>query len=274
MHREIYQSPYRTYRTEKISTEREQKIQIMIEETDLLITVTKRIPEREVIAFCSEEIQELRNMLKFWIKIHPEIQHSLDPIVCPGNAPKFIQTMCAAAKFAGVGPFAGVAGTIAQIVAAKLHCRLKEENLESDVIVENGGDIYCFSQKERIVGLIADPHRQCTVGLKIPAEDFPLAVCSSSATIGHSLSFGHGDLAVILAKNGSLADCLATRYGNLLKSEKDISKVLEQAQKDSRIKISEDVLSDTPSQSGLSGVFLQINDSIGAWGKIELTAIQ
>lgn len=273
MPEKIYQSPYRTYRLDTINRENEQKIQIIIEETDLLITVSDSVNKKELTDFCTKEIHGIRNILKFWINLYPAIKESLDPINAPENAPDFLVAMCEAGKFAHVGPFASVAGTIAQFIATKIHLYLKEKEICPDVIVENGGDIYAFSSKERIIGIMANPEEKCTLGLKIAKEQFPLAICSSSATIGHSISFGQGDLALILAKNGSLADALATRYGNLLHTKKDINHILAQAKQDYHIQMQDNPYLEETKKSGLSGVFLQIDKNIGAWGEIELTAI-
>ena len=273
MNKEIYQSPYRAYRLDTINRENEQKIQIIIEETDLLITVSNAVKKQDIIDFCSKEIREIRNILKFWINLYPAVKDSLDPLPTPNNAPLFLAAMCESGQFAHVGPFAGVAGTIAQYIATKIHCYLKEKDICPDIIVENGGDIYAFSSKERYIGIMANPEEKCMLGLKIAKEQFPLAVCSSSATIGHSLSFGQGDLALILAKNGSLADTLATRYGNLLRSKGDINPILTQAKQDYHIKMTDNPYLEKTEKSGLMGVFLQIDKNIGAWGEIELTAI-
>ena len=122
MKTEIYASPYRTYRTKQNSPENhadEQHVQIIVEETDLFITLTKDIDKTEIIKFCTKEIQEIRSIIKFWIKLYPEIQHSLEPIQCPPDAPLCIAEMCKASSFAHVGPFACIAGMIAQFIAAK-----------------------------------------------------------------------------------------------------------------------------------------------------------
>ena len=75
MKTEIYASPYRTYRTKQNSPENhadEQHVQIIVEETDLFITLTKDIDKTEIIKFCTKEIQEIRSIIKFWIKLYPE----------------------------------------------------------------------------------------------------------------------------------------------------------------------------------------------------------
>lgn len=273
MPKDIYKSPYRTYRLDTATRENEQKIQIIIEETDLLITLTNEVNKEEIINFCSKEIQEQRNILKFWINLYPEIKNSLDPIEAPQNAPLLIAAMCEASAYAHVGPFASVAGTIAQYIAIKLHDYLQDKKYCDDVIVENGGDIYAFSSRERHIGILANPQEHCMVGIKLTKEQFPLAICASSATIGHSLSFGQGDLALILATNASLADALATRYSNLLQNKQDINTILAQAKKDYHIQIKDNPFAETNSKSGLAGVFLQIDETIGAWGEIELIVL-
>lgn len=273
MPKDIYQSPYRTYRLDTANRENEQKIQIIIEETDLLITLTNEVNKEEIINFCTKEIQEQRNILKFWINLYPEIKDSLDPIPAPKNAPLQISAMCEASKYAHVGPFASVAGTIAQYIATKLYAYLREKKCCPDIIVENGGDIYAYSSKERHIGIMTNPKEKCMLGIKLTKEQFPLAICASSATIGHSLSFGQGDLALILAKNASLADALATRYSNLLQNKQDINSILAQAKKDHRIQITDNPFTETKTKNGLNGVFLQIDETIGAWGEIELIAL-
>jgi len=52
------------------------------------------------------------------------------------------------------------------------------------------------------------------VGLHLPAALMPVGVCTSSGTVGHSLSLGKADAAVVVAKSTPLADAVATRLGN------------------------------------------------------------
>jgi hypothetical protein len=55
----------------------------------------------------------------------------------------------------------------------------------------------------------------------------PLAICSSSSFMGHSLSFGACDLATAVAPDGALADAAATLACNLVKSARDVPGVLQ-----------------------------------------------
>ena len=69
---------------------------------------------------------------------------------------------------------------------------------------------------DRVVGLAPDPS-PVLIGLNVAASACPLALCASSATIGHSLSFGQGGLCAALP-DGALADALATALCNLCKA--------------------------------------------------------
>ncbi len=92
--------------------------------------------------------------------------------------------MAAAAYVAGVGPMAAVAGAVAEAVARVL------EPLSPEVSVENGGDIFVMGARERVVGLWAGEDGVTGIGLALPAEMLPVAVATSSGTIGPSVSLG------------------------------------------------------------------------------------
>jgi len=81
-----------------------------------------------------------------------------------------------------------------------------------------------------------------------------LGVCTSSGTVGHSLSFGQADAVVVLSRSAALADAAATAIGNIVKEETDVQKALDYAR----------------SVKGLVGAAVLINDKMGVWGKINL----
>ena len=164
---------------------------------------------------------------------------SLLPVPLPdaGTPPEIVRRMTEAASVAGVGPFAAVAGTIAQMAAESLSDR------SPDLIVENGGDIYMYSRRDRVVGLLPDPESGVMIGLNVAASACPLALCASSATIGHSLSFGQGELVLVRSPDGALADALATAFCNRLQGPDDVKAVLELAKRHVR--------------HGLTGIFAQ-----------------
>ncbi len=173
------------------------------------------------------EIVRQRERLERYIARHPQFLTSLTPLPLLPEAPPIARSMAAAAEAAGVGPMAAVAGAMAEAAArAALAAGARE------AVVENGGDIFLASASPVVVALYAgDASAQPLSGrlaLAVSPHRMPLAVCSSSGLMGHSLSFGLCDLATVVAADGALADAAATRAGNLVRSETDIEGALEQ----------------------------------------------
>ena len=144
---------------------------------------------------------------------------------------------------------ASVAGTNAQYVGTDL---LKES---ASIIVENGGDIFLKTENEASVGVFAGKSPLTyKVALRIRPEDMPLGVCTSSGTVGHSLSLGRADAVCVTSKSASLADAAATFLGNCVKRKDDIKAAIETG----------------AAIEGVLGVLIIIGDKMGVHGKIEL----
>jgi len=162
--------------------------------------------------------------------------------------------MIAAARRVGVGPMAAVAGALAERVGRAL----AQEPLNPEVIVENGGDLYLEVTSPAIVSLFAGKsplsHR---VGLRIEPDLSPLGVCTSSGSVGHSLSFGRADAACVLAHKASLADAAATALGNLVPDAGAIGAALAWA----------------ASIPEILGAVVVVGDKLGAWGRVELVPL-
>ena len=127
-----------------------------------------------------------------------------------------------------------------------------------EVIVENGGDIFLRSSKDVTVGIFAGASPlSFRIGLRLPGADHPRGVCTSSGTVGPSLSFGRADAVCVLAPSAALADAAATAAGNVVRSALDLEKGLAKAQ----------------AIEGLTGVVIILGDKLAAWGEIELTKI-
>jgi len=147
---------------------------------------------------------------------------------------------------------AAVAGAVAQAVGGALLAASPE------VIVENGGDIFLASGAERVAAVFAgDSPLSMKLGLKLPAAPRGLGLCTSSGTVGPSLSAGRADAAVVLAPDAALADAAATAIGNRVKSAGDLAAAMEFAE----------------GVAGLSGALAVIGESLAAWGKIELVKL-
>ncbi len=242
------QTTVRGYRDQHVRHADEVSFQVVVGETDLWVAARKDL-SREVSLLAAK----LRGEIQAYIALDPNFRTSFIPIEVSERAPEVVRRMAAGARLAGVGPFAAVAGTIAQMITEELGA------VSPEMLVENGGDIYIIGRRERIVGLLPDLDNDALLGLRIPADALPIAVCSSSARIGHSLSFGRGDLATVLAPDGAFADAAATALCNMLHTAEDIPLVVEQAK--------------AWAGHGLKGIFVQCAGQLGLWGKFELTAL-
>ena len=174
---------------------------------------------------------------------------SLIPVVYDEFAPEIVREMMKASAKAGVGPMAAVAGAVAEHVGRDLLLHTR------NVIIENGGDIYLKSLDDVYVGLFAgrSPLRD-RVSIKVRKEEMPLGVCTSSGTVGHSLSFGCADACCVKSGSVALADAAATAIGNLVKSKKDLQNALKTGME----------------IEGVLGIVIIIGDQLGVVGDIEL----
>lgn len=238
----------RDYRRQYACRPGEVAFQVVVEETDLRVLARQNLATPML-----DMVTRLRADIKGWITLHPEFRTSLVPLEVADSAPEVVRRMAVGAALVGVGPFAAVAGVLAQMVA-EAHVPLSE-----DLIVENGGDVFMYSRSARVVGLLSDPAGGPSLGLRVEAADFPVSVCASSATIGHSLSLGEGELAVVRARDAALADAAATALGNKLNSSADIETALAWVE--------------SLAPLGVEGAFVQCGEKLGIWGKMELDVL-
>lgn len=218
-----------------------------VKETDLWIRATADLGQQAV-----ESVLNHRRGLEAYGREHPAFFASLNPLPLDPLAPPLVRSMLAAGQAAGTGPMAAVAGAIAQAVAGDLL------PLSSQVAVENGGDVYLALGETATVGLWAgDSPLSGRVGLRIPASRMPIAVCTSSGTVGHSLSLGRADAATILAADAALADAVATALGNRVQGPADLAKALDWAQ----------------GVPGVLGALVVKGSQLAAWGEVELVRL-
>jgi hypothetical protein len=170
-----------------------------------------------------QEIIDARNIIENYGRNNPKFLSSLRPVPLNNNMPEIIRRMVIASGKTGVGPMAGVAGVIAEYSIRKA----LKKSPEDDVIVDNGGDVFLSCKKKISMGIYPGPGLPFALGLNITEDEFPLAVCSSSGTMGHSLSFGKCDLVTVIGDTGALADTAATAICNKILTEEDITPVLQ-----------------------------------------------
>ena len=133
-----------------------------------------------------------------------------DPYPVMNRDHEMIRRMCEASSSAGVGPMAGVAGAVAENVARELI-----DNGSSVAIVENGGDIAFYSMDPVSVGIFADHPVFRDVAFSIDSDHI-IGICSSSRTVGPSVSFGNSSISTVFSDDVILADCCATALGNMV----------------------------------------------------------
>lgn len=193
-------------------------------------------------------VVEERRKLERYIGRHPEFLTALVPVVLLEDAPEAALRMAAAAERTGLGPMAAVAGTLAQMGAEAAMAAGCPET-----IVENGGDIFIHSDTEVTIGIYAGDNAIAgKLAFRLDPRDLPLALCSSSSKMGHSQSFGQCDLATVVAKDGALADAAVTLVCNRIKTEHDLTPVLNEV----------------GAILGIDGILAVKNGKIGMWGKL------
>ena len=237
----------RTYRN-LVNTEKLTAFQVVVKETDLLVHAERKL-ERET----RELVLEHRGYLESYIRAHPDFTSTLAPWRLNGPVPAIVADMVRAGANAGVGPMAAVAGAIAEHTGTGLL------NFTEDVIVENGGDVFIKTSTPLTVGIFAGKSPlSLRVGIRLGGRHKPIAVCTSSGTVGHSLSLGKADAVCVVADSCSIADAAATAIGNRIKSSGVIETAISQGKRMDNIK----------------GILIIVGDKIGMWGDLEVIPLK
>ena len=182
-------------------------------------TIASIVADPEFFAPAEAEIARRRQDIEEYIARDPRFLTALEPYEVAPDAPAVVRQMAGAAARAGVGPMAAVAGAIAECAV-----RAMVAAGAGHAIVDNGGDIAMRIARPVTVGIFAGPSPIRDLALRFEAEDGIVSVCTSSGTVGHSLSFGRADAAVAIAKDAALADAAATALGNGVRA-KDASAI-------------------------------------------------
>jgi len=190
---------------------------VSIRESDLYVCTKSDLRD---LAFHS--LERYRTDLEIYIETHPNFALSFKPLPATASAPSIVLEMTRAAERFDVGPMACVAGAIADFVGRDL---LDESD---EVIVENGGDIFSAGEKERTVRVFAG-RANPLFHLNIADTKSGVGICTSSASVGPSVSLGIADAVTVVADTGALADAAATFLGNMIHSAEDIQKALEKS---------------------------------------------
>ena len=194
----------------------------------------------------TSEVIAQRKQLEKYIRRHPAFQSALEPVLLQSDAPEVARRMALASEKTGLGPMAAVAGTLAQLGAEKAL-----EMGTSEVIVENGGDMYIACGSVLTIGIhTGDEKFGDALAFELPASR--VAICSSSSRMGHSLSFGNCALATAVSADAAMADAAATLLGNLITSPDTLPDAVERV----------------GTIEGIDGVMAIIDGQIGLYGNL------
>jgi hypothetical protein len=216
---------------------------VRIAESDLFISSDTNLKSDAL-----KSLIKHRNYLETYIRDHPDFRTSLLPLPEDDLAPPIVRHMLRYAKSCGVGPMASVAGGVSEFVGNDL--LLQTDNL----IIENGGDIFLKSNDKLTVSVYAgESALSYKVNFIVKPEETPLGICTSSATVGPSLSFGKADAVCVISQSATLADAAASAIGNRVKSKNDIKSAMDYG-----IKI-----------PGVRGIIIILGNDMGAIGKVQ-----
>jgi len=216
------------------------QIEIKYKFTDMLILSNKKLNERKIL----KEIERIYEEIEKYSIKKPLFVSSLKP-VCDKDSPPFFKELFIYSKRTDLGPLAGIAGFFSKKIAEFI----KKEFDPCNLIIENGGDIFLEREEEsKILIYAGDSPLSMKIGFKLEKGKYGIA--TSSKSVGHSLSFGNTDSLTIISDDPIISDFYATYFGNIIKDEKDIERVLKVAKEIKEIK----------------GLIVILKDKIGVYG--------
>jgi len=179
---------------------------------ETIVTITAR--EREHIDAAKKSIAKQRSYLEDFIRNDPFFMLTLEPYdLKASDAPDIVKRMIESSTIIGVGPMACVAGVIAGFAVETMI-----DAGATYAVIDNGGDICILNDEPMIVGVYAGSSSIRDIAFEIPARREPLGICTSSGTVGPSISFGCADAATVISEDLALADAAATALGNAVQA--------------------------------------------------------
>lgn len=210
--------------------------------------VTIQADDRSHIEAAKEAIIHHRNELERYISADPFFKTSLEPYDLKGDAPEIVRRMVKAGNAMDIGPMSAVAGTISALAVEAMM-----ESGASFAVVDNGGDIAIINDRPVVMGIYAGESPLKNLGFTLEPRDSITGVCTSSGTVGPSISFGMADAAVVFSDDVSLADSAATALGNATEPGKDSV---------------ENAFDAVRNVEGIKGAIVIQGEFIGFWGDI------
>jgi len=170
--------------------------------------------EPEHVAAAKHGMLTARQALEAYIVRDPFFLSTFDPYT-PDSDELIIVRMTNATRTTGVGPMAAVAGAIAWAGV--------EAMMDAGAVfgvIDNGGDIALVSDLSVRVGVHAgEAVLSNRIAFVVPPQEKILGICTSSATVGPSISFGMADAVTIFSHDVALADAWATSVCNQIRPD-------------------------------------------------------
>jgi hypothetical protein len=216
--------------------------------------------EKRYVEIAKEEIRQRRKDLERFVRWHPyflvtleryqideaEVGDGREKDEIPGIVRRMIVT---SSKF-GIGPMSAVAGTLAEFAVEAMR-----DAGATYAMVDNGGDIALINDREVLVGVYAGESTFSNrIALRIKPSSTLLGICTSSGTVGHSISFGTADAATVISASASLSDAAATTLCNAV--------TVTDARSISKAFYSINYV------EGIEGALVIYKDVLATWGKV------
>ena len=220
-----------------------------IKETSVWITAD----EKKHIEVAKDELIRQRRELERFIRWHPLFMLTLECYEFTEKEweemPEVARRMVKATEIFNIGPMAAVAGTLAELAVERMR-----DAGASFAIVDNGGDIAILADREVFVGIYAgESPFSGKIAIKVKPTNAIVGVCTSSATVGHSISFGCADAATVISDGASLADAAATALCNVVKGRNSLENAFS-------------ILKDTR----IHGALVILGKFLASWGNVQI----
>ncbi len=213
--------------------------------------------EKRYIELAKEELKERRKDLERFVRWHPYFAVTLEEyqIEKKNELPEIVLRMIESARKFCIGPMSAVAGTLAEFAVAAMR-----DAGATYAMVDNGGDVALVTDREVLVGVYAgESPFSNKIALKIPPTSSLLGICTSSGTVGHSISFGNADAATVVSNSASLSDAAATALCNSVTDVQSVKNAFHAIEH----------------VDGIKGALVIYKDMLATWGEIpEITKIE
>jgi ApbE superfamily uncharacterized protein (UPF0280 family) len=177
-------------------------------------TIATLLSEERFIPQAEAAVRRVRGEIEAYIRCDPKFRTTLEPHRVRSDAPPVVRRMAEAAIKVKVGPMAAVAGAVAEHTVRSLR-----QAGARHVVFDNGGDIAFLLERPVVVGIYAGPSALTGFGFRVQPRSEVFGICTSSASVGHSLSLGVADAAIVASQDVLLADAAATALGNRIVSK-------------------------------------------------------